>query len=103
MSEAKRQSKTKATTGAISSASGAKTADALVSEATSKFCWNWAVIFPEALHQNPNFPMKPGDKVLSKLVKTNGSYSIVLTKASEKVKSLKERRLPEPTGSFIVF
>jgi hypothetical protein len=84
MSEAKRQGKTKATTGGISSASEAKTMDAPVTEATSKFCWNWAVIFDTHLRDNPNFPFKPGDKVHSKLVKTDGSYSIVLTKADAK-------------------
>ena len=72
MSEAKRQSKTRATTGGISSASGAKTTDAPVTEATSKFCWNWAVIFPEALHRNPNFPIKPEVEI--------GLFSVVADK-----------------------
>jgi len=77
MSEAARKGR-KASSGTISS----DKKDEPVTEATSKF-WNWAVIFPEGLDKNPNFPVKPGDKIQSKLVKTNGGYSIVVTKAHD--------------------
>ena len=69
MSEANGKAKTKAATGDISSASDAKKTKEAATEATSKFCWNWAAIVPRELHDNPNFPFKPKDQILQKLVK----------------------------------